>query len=144
MIFRIRLNNIVQNNKKKNVQVAQSLDQSEEFKIVNKEKEQIIISQEGNEFAQWIPVNTIFQTLSGFISSGFANKEEAISLQLQEPFATIKIKTIDDSSNKSMTLKFLQKDDKSYYVYITGSPTVYILEKAIGDLILLNKSQLTD
>ena len=43
-----------------------------------------------------------------------------------------------------MTLKFLQKDDKRYYVYITGSPTVYILEKAIGDLILLNKSQLTD
>tara|TARA_B100000686_G_scaffold352458_1_gene454515 strand:- start:2731 stop:3564 length:834 start_codon:yes stop_codon:yes gene_type:complete len=122
----------------------QYIYETEEFKIVNNGNEQIIISQEGNEFAQWIPVNTIFQTLSGFISSGFANKEEAISLQLQEPFATIKIKTIDDSSNKSMTLKFLQKDDKSYYVYITGSPTVYILEKAIGDLILLNKSQLTD
>ena len=117
---------------------------NEEFKIVNNGNEQIIISKDGNQFAQWLPVNTIFQTFSGLIASGFANKEDAASLQLQDSFATIKIKTTDNSNNKPVTLKFLQNDEKNYYVYITGSPTVYILERLIGDLVLLNKSQITD
>jgi len=117
---------------------------NEEFQIINNNNEQIIVSADGNQFANWLPVNTIFQSFSGLLASGFANKEEAAALQLKNPFATIKIKTTANSNNKSVTLKFLQKDEQNYYVYITGSPTVYILEKNIGDLILVNRSQITD
>ena len=117
---------------------------NEEFNIINNGNDQTIVSQDGNQFAKWLPLNTIFQSFSGLISNGFVNKDDSISIQLKDPLATIKIKTIDNANNKSVTLKFLEFDEKNYYVYIAGSPTVYILEKDIGDLILLKKSELID
>ena len=91
-----------------------------------------------------LAVNSIMANLQLVLASGFAADAEAEGLNFAVPDAMVRVLTHDDASAPSTRLRFLRRDDRSMYLKIPTTATVYIVDnQAIGGL-LLRMAQIVD
>ena len=76
------------------------------------------------------------RSVEGLLASGFVPDEEARQLEFDAPDATVLVTPVEDSQFPRARLRFLKRDDLSYYVKNGSLPTVYIVSKDAADLLL--------
>ena len=72
-------------------------------------------------------------------ADGFAEEEEAEGLTFDATTPSVRIQTVDDSGFPTSRLRFLRRDESSYYVRNPAQPTIYVLDAQVVDLLLLKK-----
>ncbi|MCI0439759.1 MAG: DUF4340 domain-containing protein [Chloroflexi bacterium] len=73
------------------------------------------------------------------IASGFASEEEAQGLNFEQPKAAVRFVTSPNSAFPTTRLRFLDRDDATYFVSTPADATVFILNKALGDAMLVTR-----
>ena len=104
----------------------------------NEEGEWFVIGADGSESPlRPAALNSIIGTLQLVIASGFESEEVAETLNFTTPDAMVRVITHDDAPTPSTRLRFLQRDDRSFYLRIPTTSTVYIVDaQRVGPLLL--------
>lgn len=104
----------------------------------NEEGEWFVIGADGSENPlRPAALNSIIGTLQLVIASGFESEEVAETLNFTTPDAMVRVITHDDAPTPSTRLRFLQRDDRSFYLRIPTTSTVYIVDaQRVGPLLL--------
>ena len=77
------------------------------------------------------------------IATGFASDEEANGLKFDNPKAAVRLVTRRESGFPTVRLRFLERDDISYYVNTPADSTVFIFNKGLGDALLVSQADVT-
>ncbi len=104
----------------------------------NEEGEWFVIGADGTENpSRPAALNSIIGILQLVIASGFESDEIAETLNFTTPDAMVRVITHDDAPTPSTRLRFLQRDDRSFYLKIPTTSTVYIVDaQRVGPLLL--------
>ena len=104
----------------------------------NEEGEWFVIGADGTENpSRPAALNSIIGILQLVIASGFENEEIAETLNFTTPDVMVRVITHDDAPTPSTRLRFLQRDDRSFYLKIPTTSTVYIVDaQRVGPLLL--------
>ena len=104
----------------------------------NEEGEWFVIGADGTENpSRPAALNSIIGILQLVIASGFESEEVAETLNFTTPDAMVRVITRDDAPTPSTRLRFLQRDDRSFYLKIPTTSTVYIVDaQRVGPLLL--------
>ena len=104
----------------------------------NEEGEWFVIGADGSENPlRPAALNSIIGTLQLVIASGFESEEVAETLNFTTPDAMVRVITHEDAPTPSTRLRFLQRDDRSFYLRIPTTSTVYIVDaQRVGPLLL--------
>ena len=115
----------------------------EEF-ILKISEEALLVESDGeSQPANAFQVVTVLSTLEALVSSGFATDEEAKGLRFSAPDAALRVITREGALNPDTRLRFLKRDDESYYLSTPTLPTVFIVDNVVADSLLKTKAQLT-
>lgn len=111
----------------------------------NEEGEWFVIGTDGSE-APSIPfaLNGIIGTLQLVVASGFEDDEVADTLNFTTPDAMVRVITREDASTPSTRLRFLQRDESSFYLKIPTTSTVYIVDAQRVAPLLLKMSDIAE
>ena len=111
----------------------------------NEEGEWFVTGADGSESpAMPVALNAIIGTLQLVIASGFEDEEVADTLNFTTPDATVRIITHEDAPTPGTRLRFLQRDDRSFYLKIPTTSTVYIVEAQRVAPLLLRMSDIAE
>ena len=111
----------------------------------NEEGEWFVLSADGTEQpSRPAALNSILGTLQLVIASGFENEEVADTLNFTTPDAMVRVITHDDAPTPSTRLRFLQRDDRSFYLKIPTTSTVYIVDAQRAVPLLLRMSDVAE
>ncbi len=111
----------------------------------NEEGEWFVVSADGTENpTSPLAMNSIMGTLQLIIASGFAEEEVADTLNFAAPDAMVRVITHEDSATPSTRLRFLQRDDRSFYLKIPTTSTVYIVDTQRATPLLLRMSDIAE
>ena len=104
----------------------------------NEEGEWFVIGADGTENpSRPAALNSIIGILQLVIASGFESEEVAETLNFTTPDAMVRVLTRDDAPTPSTRLRFLQRDDRSFYLKTPTTSTVYIVDaQRVGPLLL--------
>ena len=104
----------------------------------NEEGEWFVRGADGTENpSRPAALNSIIGILQLVIASGFESDEIAETLNFTTPDAMVRVITHDDAPTPSTRLRFLQRDDRSFYLKIPTTSTVYIVDaQRVGPLLL--------
>lgn len=89
--------------------------------------------------ADLFQVDALLRTLQFVVAADFATDDEKSGLKFDEPDASVRIVTSLDATSPTTRLRFIVRDDVSYYVRTPTDPTVFILDRNTGDALLLPK-----
>ncbi len=103
----------------------------------------------GRDAVDAVPVNpmalnAILATLQLVVASGFAEEEEADKLNFAAPDAMVRVLTHEDASAPSTRLRLLRRDDRSMYLRIPTTSTVYIVDNQSLGALLLTMEDIVD
>ncbi len=104
----------------------------------NEDGEWFVIDADGSESPS-IPfaLNGVIGTLQLVVAAGFEDEEVAETLNFTTPDAMVRVITREDAQTPSTRLRFLQRDDRSFYLKIPTTSTVYIVEaQRVAPLLL--------
>ena len=87
-------------------------------------------------------LNGVMGTLQLVIASGFENEEVAETLNFTAPDAMVRVITREDAPTPSTRLRFLKRDDRSFYLKIPTTSTVYIVDTQRVAPLLLRMSDI--
>ena len=111
----------------------------------NEEGEWFVVGADGSESpAMPFALNGIIGTLQLVIASGFEDEEVADTLNFTTPDAMVRVITRDDAPTPSTRLRFLNRDDRSFYLKIPTTSTVYIVETQRVAPLLLRMSDIAE
>ena len=111
----------------------------------NEEGEWFVMGVDGSENpAMPSALNGIIGTLQLVIASGFEDEEVADALNFTTPDATVRVITREDAPTPGTRLRFLQRDDRSFYLKIPTTSTVYIVEAQRVAPLLLRMSDIAE
>lgn len=116
----------------------------EEFVITPEEGELVVVSGDRRDFADLFQVQRVMQAIEGLIASGFADDETATMLSFDSPDVVIRVVTGEEAQTPTTRLRFLEREDGSYYVRTGGSPTVYILSEPAAAQLLVTREELIE
>ena len=104
----------------------------------NEEGEWFVMGADGTENpSRPAALNSIIGILQLVIASGFESEEVAETLNFTTPDAMVRVITHDDAPTPSTRLRFLQRDDRSFYLKIPTTSTVYIVDaQRVAPLLL--------
>ena len=111
----------------------------ERFTLSPSDDGQWFVSAEGVEDAPASPfaLNSVIGTLQLVIASGFADDATADTLNFAAPDAMVRVLTYEDATTPSTRLRFLRRDDLSFFLAIPTTSTVYIVDaRAVAPLLL--------
>ena len=84
------------------------------------------------------------QAIESLQAIGFADDETARGLAFDSPDAVVRVTTGEGAQNPATRVRFLKRDDGSYYVRTGARSTVYILSEAAAVQLLIAKSELVE
>ena len=109
----------------------------------DEEGEWFVIGADGAENpSSPIALNGVMGTLQLVIASGFENEEVAETLNFTAPDAMVRVITREDAPTPSTRLRFLKRDDRSFYLKIPTTSTVYIVDTQRVAPLLLRMSDI--
>ena len=114
----------------------------EEFVLKVSEGDWIVESVIEEAPANFIRVSGILATLNLLLALGFADDDEAKGLKFDVPDASVRVVTRAGSTSPTTRLRFLRRDDSSYYVQTPAKPGVFIVDGSLADRLLLKKEDL--
>ena len=113
----------------------------EEFVLATSEGRWMVLSDDGEANpADPFQVVTVLRTLELLLARGFVDDEEAKGLRFDVPDALIRVATMEGASNPNASLRFLKRDDTSYYLKIPTRATVYIVGQDVIDALLKKRA----
>ena len=109
----------------------------EEFSVGVTERGTVVISEDGEEPADGAQLLNVLLALENLPeATGFASKEEARELSFDASTPSIVIDTIDASGIPTTRLRFIPRDDISYWVKNPADPAVYIMDRGLVEFLL--------
>ena len=112
----------------------------EDFTIALTPLGSVLISEDGQEPADNGLVLNILLALENLPeATGFASAEEMEDLKFDASTASIVINTVDESGIPTTRLRFIPRDDISYYVKNPAESTVYIMDRDLVEFLLKRK-----
>ncbi len=109
----------------------------------DEEGEWFVIGADGAENpSSPIALNGVMGTLQLVLASGFENEEAAETLNFTAPDAMVRVITREDAPTPSTRLRFLKRDDRSFYLKIPTTSTVYIVDMQRVAPLLLRMSDI--
>ena len=112
----------------------------EEFQLRTVDGEWVIADVAGDQPADLDEILRLLFVLENLPEAeGFAEEEEAKNLTFDAATPSVRIGTLSDSGFPTTRLRFLKRDDGSYYVKNPAQPTVYIVDAQVVDLLLQRK-----
>ncbi|MCH8205506.1 MAG: DUF4340 domain-containing protein [Chloroflexi bacterium] len=116
----------------------------DEFVMKIEGGEVIVTSGDDQEFADLFQVERLMQAIESLLAIGFADDETARGLPFESPDAVVRVVTGEGARNPATRLRFLERDDGSYYVRTGARTTVYILSEGVAAQLLISKSELVE
>ena len=114
----------------------------EEFVLTISDGDWVVASDGEERSADLRQVDIVLTTIERLLlASGFAD-DEARELDFDSPDASVRIVTRQGASSPTTRLRFLERDDISYYVNTPAQSTVFILDKRIADGLLKAEEEL--
>ena len=104
----------------------------------------IVKSAEEDAFANLRIINPLLQAIELIPATGFETDELAAKLDFDAPQASIRINTTTESNIPTTKLKFIRKDELSFYVRIPSQTTVYIVDGRLADFLLMSKEVIAE
>ena len=101
-----------------------------------------VVAEEGDEerAADVFLVDSVLTSLEVLVASGFATDEEAKDLRFNLPDALVRVRTRERALTPPVSLRFLERDDGSYYLRTGAQPTVFIVDRSFADGLLIRKA----
>ena len=116
----------------------------EEFVLKVDGGEVVVVSGSEQEFADVSQVERVMQAVESLLASGFADDDTVRSLAFDSPDAVVRVVTHEEAQNPTTRVRFLRRDDGSYYVRTGANPTVYILNEEVATLLLISRNELVE
>ena len=87
-------------------------------------------------------VETLVRNIEVIVASGFAEDDVAEQLIFDAATPAIRIVTVEGSTTPTSRLRFLPRDEETYYVKSGTRPTVYIIDRRLAELLLIRQEDL--
>jgi len=89
--------------------------------------------------------NNLVQDLGGenIPAIGFADEEISKMLDFDAPDGALRINTAETSNTPTTRLKFIKKDDVSYYVKLSSQSTVFIMDGQTAEFLMMDISDIS-
>ena len=95
-----------------------------------------VVADGGDEHpADLFQLDTVMRSLV-MIASGFAGEDETKGLDFDPPDLMISVATTPDAATSGTRLRFLKRDDSSFYVKVPTQTTVFIVDSLSVDPLL--------
>lgn len=108
-----------------------------EFALTLGEGIWLITAAEGQAPADFFAVDGLLSALEVLVAQGFASVTESRDLKFEDADAVLRIVTREGATAPTTSIRFLARDDGSYYVRTPLQPTVFIMAKEAADLVLV-------
>jgi hypothetical protein len=108
-----------------------------EFALTLGEGIWLITAAEGQAPADFFAVDQLLSVLEVLIAQGFASAGESQDLKFEEADAVVRIVTREGATAPTTSIRFLVRDDNSFYVRTPLQPTVFVMAKQAADLVLV-------
>ncbi len=102
----------------------------------------LITAAEGQAPADFFAVDQLLSAVEVLVAQGFASATESQDLKFEEADAVVRIVTREGATAPTTSIRFLERDDNSYYVRTPLQPTVFVMAKQIADLVLVGVEDL--
>ena len=97
----------------------------------------LITAAEGQAPADFFAVDQLLSALEVLVGQGFASATESRDLKFEEADAVLRIVTREGATAPTTSIRFLARDDNSYYVRTPLQSTVFVMAKQVADLVLV-------
>ena len=102
----------------------------------------VVVSGGEEQPANFFLVDALLSTLEVLVSSGFADEQEAKGLRFDVPDALVRVVTFEGAPTPTTSLRFLVRDDTSYYLKTPTQSTVFILDRDFANGLLRRSGDL--
>jgi len=120
-------------------------DTNENFSLVRTpENDWMVVNASGilEGSANLQVIEYLLQSIQVLPASGFEDDVTSKSLDFDAPDGSVRINTSEESNSPTTRLKFIKKDDESYYVKTPSQSTVFLIQYLLGDFLLMQKSEI--
>ena len=114
----------------------------EEFVLRVSDGEWVVATGDEEQPADLRQLESVLSVLEVVVAKGFADEEEAEGLRFDVADASVRIVTTEGASVPTTRLRFLNRDDISYYLKTPVKATVFIIDKSLADALLKRKADL--
>ena len=102
----------------------------------------LITAPEGQAPADFFAVDRLLSALEVLVAQGFASAGESRDLKFEEADAVLRVVTKQGATAPTTSIRFLRRDDNSYYVRTPLQPTVFVMAGEAADLVLVGIEEL--
>ena len=96
-----------------------------------------------NQLANLTMLQYLFQAVQLIPAIGFADEEISKMLDFDAPDGALRINTAETSNTPTTRLKFIKKDDVSYYVKLSSQSTVFIMDGQTAEFLMMDISDIS-
>ena len=118
--------------------IAFTYPEEEDFAVAITPLGSVLITEDGQEPADnRLVLNILLALESRLEATGFASKDEMEDLKFDASTPSIVISTLEESEIQTTRLRFIPRDDLSYYVKnTTADSPVYIVDRDLAEFLL--------
>ena len=96
-----------------------------------------------NQLANLTMLQYLFQAVQLIPAIGFAEEEISKLLDFDAPDGALRINTSETSNTPTTRLKFIKKDEVSYYVKLSSQSTVFIMDGQTAEFLMMDISDIS-
>ena len=96
-----------------------------------------------NQLANLTMLQYLFQAVQLIPAIGFAEEEISKLLDFDAPDGALRINTCETSNTPTTRLKFIKKDEVSYYVKLSSQSTVFIMDGQTAEFLMMDISDIS-
>ena len=96
-----------------------------------------------DQLANLTMLQYLFQAVQLIPAIGFADESVSKSLDFDAPDGALRINTSETSNTPTTRLKFIKKDDSSYYVKLSSQSTVFIMDGQTAEFLMMDISDIS-
>ena len=114
----------------------------EEFVLKRSEGDWVVVVGGEEKLADLFQVDGVLTALEVMVARGFATDAEAKGLEFDAPDASLRVVTKEGASSPTTRLRFIRRDDISYYARTPVQATVFVLDERITGALLKGSADL--
>ena len=116
----------------------------EEFVVKISDDEWVVAKGGEEKPADLFLLNNVLTVLEVVFAGGFADEAEAQELKFDLPDAFVRVVTRKGANTPTTSLRFLEREDGTYYLKTPTKRTVFIMDSIIGRALLLKSEDLIE